>query len=52
MLIQVYVDDATEKRLKKSAEELGRTVEDLAESGISEAALDAWRHRKDDPAKR
>lgn len=50
MIIQVYVDEATEARLKKSAEELGRSIEDLAESGVSEAALNAWRQRKDDPA--
>ena len=50
MLIQVVVDEKTEARLKKSADELSRTVEDLAESGVSEAALNAWRGREDDPA--
>lgn len=39
MILQCYIDADTEARLKRSAAELGRTVEDLAESAIAEAAL-------------
>jgi hypothetical protein len=49
--INVYVDGPTYARLRQISDETGRSVEDLAESAVSEAALDAFRHRKDDPAK-
>jgi hypothetical protein len=42
-LIQCSVDDKTMERLKRCAKELGRSIEDLAESAIAEAALDAMR---------
>ena len=49
MIISVYVDGKTEARLRKSAKELDRSIEDLAECCVSEGVLDAWRGRKDDP---
>lgn len=45
MILQVYVTPLTLARLRASSEELGRSVEDLAESAVEEAALAAWRHR-------
>ena len=49
--ITIFIDDATEKRLDTIAKELGRSVDDLAESSVSEAALSHFRGRNDDPAK-
>lgn len=43
MIIQVYADDRTAARLQRSAARLGRTVEDLAECAVAEAALEADR---------
>lgn len=40
-LIQCYVDDITMDRLRRCSAHLGRSVEDLAEAAISEAALRA-----------
>lgn len=39
MILQVYIDEETEKRLRKAAEELQRPVEELAEAAVEEAAL-------------
>lgn len=50
-LLSVYIDAATAARLAQVSSETGRSMEDLAESAISEAALASFRHRKDDPAK-
>ena len=44
MILQVYVDDETHRRLEYCSVQMGRTVEDLAESAVSEAALAATRH--------
>lgn len=43
-LITIYIDDATEARMRVIAVELDRKVEDLAETAISEAALSYFRH--------
>jgi predicted transcriptional regulator len=48
--ITIYVDPATEARLRQIADETGRGIEDLAESAVSEEALRHFRHRADDPA--
>lgn len=42
-IISVFVDDETERRLIAISFETGRSIADLAESAISEAALDAYR---------
>lgn len=39
MNINCYIDEQTLKILEKAAEDLGRTVMDLAESAVSEAAV-------------
>lgn len=41
VLLQCYVDEATMERLQRCSRELVRSVEDLAESAISEAVLRA-----------
>ena len=51
MILSVYVDEADQRRLEAIALETGRSVEDLASAAVSEAALEAYRHRKDDPFK-
>lgn len=43
-MLSIYVDDETMRRLRHSANELQRTVEDLAECAVAEAALDATRN--------
>lgn len=49
--IAVYISEEAAKRLALISTETGRLVEELAECSIEEAALDYFRHRKDDPAK-
>jgi hypothetical protein len=49
--MNIYIDEATERRLFKVASETGRDIEDLARSAVEEAALEHFRHRSDDPAK-
>jgi hypothetical protein len=44
-ILDIYVDDATLARLRRVSDETGRTVEDLAECAIAEAALDDERKR-------
>lgn len=44
--IHCHVDDETMARLKLCAERLDRSVVDLAECAIAEAALDATRHEE------
>jgi hypothetical protein len=44
-ILRVYVDDRTLSQLRRVSEETGRTVEDLAEAAISEAALRSERPR-------
>lgn len=51
MKLEIHIDTAAEMRLQKFARETGRTVEELAESAVEEAALAAFRTRSDDPAK-
>ena len=46
-MISVYLDDDTEKRLLKSAEHHQRTIEDLAECAVAEAALADAKDRND-----
>lgn len=50
VILQIYVDDETQRRLEAVARESGRTVEDLAESAVAEAALDSERRRPSPPA--
>ena len=50
MILSVYVDEKTEARMKLYSQESGRSMEELADTAVSEAALDAFRHRRDDPA--
>ena len=51
-IIQVYLVSDTVKRLTAIGDERGDTIESLAEAAISEAALDYFRGRSDDPAKK
>jgi len=48
--ITVLLDDKTLARMRVIASETGRAMEELAEAAVSEAALEYFRHRKDDPA--
>jgi predicted transcriptional regulator len=43
--ITLYLDDATEARLRVIAKHEDRKVEDLAEASVSEAALNYFRGR-------
>lgn len=38
-IIHVYADDETMARLQRTADQEGRTIEELAECAVSEAAL-------------
>ncbi len=51
MIISVHIDDEDTARLEAISILTGRTKSDLCESAISEALLDHYRHRKNDPAK-
>ncbi|RWG55876.1 MAG: hypothetical protein EOQ64_15540 [Mesorhizobium sp.] len=42
-IISVYVDELTAARMRAISAEKGRSVEDLAECAVSEAALDYFR---------
>ncbi|RYE48309.1 MAG: hypothetical protein EOP24_07830 [Hyphomicrobiales bacterium] len=48
MILQIYIDDETHRRLYAIALETGREVDELAESAVSEAALTFFRSRNDD----
>jgi hypothetical protein len=48
--LQVYIDEETRVRLADAAKELGRTVVSLAESAVSEAALDYDKRRPRRPS--
>lgn len=52
MIIQVYIDEHTHRTLFRIAEKTGRTVENLAEAAVSEAALKTpeWREVIPNPA--
>ncbi|SEM88456.1 Ribbon-helix-helix protein, copG family [Sphingomonas gellani] len=45
-ILNVYVDADTMKRLKRASREENRSVEDLAEAAIAEAALNSDRDRR------
>ncbi len=52
MILQCYIDDRTLAILKRVSEQTGRTIEDLAEAAISDAASGADRDQpqpKDHP---
>ena len=49
--ITIRLDEATEARMRRAAQEYGRRVEELAELAVAEAALEVYRHLQDDPAK-
>jgi hypothetical protein len=49
--LTILASPETIKRLRAIPNELGRDIEELAECSVSEAALEYFRHRKDDPAK-
>ena len=49
--MQVYVDDATQRRLEMAALERGQSVEILASAAVESEALEYFRHRKDDPGR-
>lgn len=51
-VLSIYVDDEPHRRLITLSKELGRSVEDLAECAVSEAALDAFRGRPTPPKDR
>lgn len=42
-VLRVYVDDVTERALANFSQLTGRTVEELAEAAVSEAALQSAR---------
>lgn len=48
----IALDDAAKVRLRAIAAETGREVSDLIRSAAEEAALDYFRQRADDPARR
>lgn len=51
MILRIYVDEPTRKRLDKASTELGRAVEELAESAVAGEVLGYFRHREDDPGR-
>lgn len=51
MPLYLHVSGEAMLRLARIQAETGRTMSDLAESAIEEAALDYFRFRSDDPAK-
>ncbi len=51
MIINIILVPAAQLRLEKIAIETGRKIEDLVSSAAEEAALDYFRHRKDDPGR-
>lgn len=42
-ILSVYIDEKTAARMRSIAAEKGRSVEELAECAVSEAALDYFR---------
>ncbi|MER9375941.1 hypothetical protein [Mesorhizobium sp. M0491] len=42
-ILSVYIDERTAARMRSIAAEKGRSIEDLAECAVSEAALDYFR---------
>lgn len=49
-IIEIITNEDTEARLKAISKELSRSEDQLCECAVSEAALDYFRGRKDDPA--
>lgn len=45
MILNLSISEETMERLKIVSSETGRTPEDLAESAVAEAALEATKHR-------
>lgn len=50
MLIQIYLDPKTERRLRKISREKQMDISDLCEAAIDNEALAYFKNRKDDPA--
>lgn len=46
MIIQCYLEPDTKERLEQAVKDLGRTIEEMAEAAISEAALDYWKSKQ------
>lgn len=51
-ILNVYLDHETHQRLLFISKELGRSIDNLADCSVSEAALNFFRGRNDDPAKK
>lgn len=51
MILQVYIDADTERRMRAASTELGSTLEYLAEAAVAEAACQYARDLPHDPAK-
>jgi predicted transcriptional regulator len=51
VILSIYLDDATEKRLTKLAQEHECDMAELAECAVAESVLNAFRYRGDDPAR-
>lgn len=46
MIISCYIDEETKERLEQAAKDDGRTINELAEAAISEAALNYWKSKQ------
>lgn len=46
MIINCYLEPITKERLEQASKDLGRTLEELAEAAISEAALNYWKSKQ------
>jgi len=44
VILSCYIDERTEAILRRQSAETGRSIEDLAEAAIANAACDAARH--------
>lgn len=51
MIIKVYIDEDTEKRMRAASAELGSSLEYLAEAAVAEAALNYSKSLPNDLAK-
>ncbi len=50
MILKIYLDEPTERRLKIIREEMATPIDDLVARAVAEQALDYFRDRRDDPA--
>ena len=50
-ILSVYVDEKTAARMRAISAEKGRSIEDLAECAVAEAALDYFRLAPSDPGR-